>query len=257
MIHVGGAVKLRPYFFAFAAIAFGCSHKDNGTGAPPPLTSGSIATTEMWASMSAQCYDTATIKVYASVLKGSDFISLDTGDAFTATVGSQTLPLTLEPMTGASVHYTASFPASMQASNVTIALMRGAGMQSAPMSKTVVPAAFEITSPAPPTVAYTKPLSVTIAPPPVIADINIERMAISISGSCLADHDPYLLTFDAQGTALFDLSVLQFAQGAMTGCDIGVQIRHEYNGPHDPAFGNGPQVQGLQARNFSTSLVLM
>jgi hypothetical protein len=56
---------------------------------------------------------------------------------------------------------------------------------------------------------------------------------------------------------VFDTSVLQLKTDAKSGCDLGGQIRHEYQGAHDPAFGNGPTVEGLQARNFNTSLVLL
>jgi hypothetical protein len=262
-----GGVTVRSKLFLVAAVlslpvVAGCSFTSKGTDntPKPPPASSTLATADMWPSMSAQSYDGATIKVYAAVLKDSDFVLLDGQDYFTATIGGQTIVLQEEPYTsGGAIHYTASFASPQtNAATVTIAFVRPAqGMQGAPQSTTVVPAPFNVAFTAPPSVKLGSALSFQITPAPAVGTSTTERMTIAVNGDCLQDHDPYPLTVDAQGNASFSTSVLQLKQGTTSGCDIGLQVRHEYTGTADPAFKNaqtnGPQ--GLQARNFNTSIV--
>jgi hypothetical protein len=211
----------------------------------------------MWPSMSAQD-DGQTLKVYAALLSGSDFVVLDTGDYFTATVGNDTVVLTREPYEDGKVHYFATFPSSQEAQQVTIAFARTEGRIAAPKSTTVVAAPFEITTPSPPTVKRGDVISLAISPAPSVSTSNLERMTIAVSGDCLEDHDPYPALFDAQGKTSFDTSPLVLKKGATAGCDIGIQVRHEYTGKSDSAFSGavGNPVEGLQARYITTALVL-
>jgi hypothetical protein len=248
------------------AMASGCSFHSSSSGSsgptggstpPPPPTSSELATSEMWPSMSAQS-DGQTLKVYASVLEGSDFVDLDTGDFFVANVqgGESGIVLTKEPATPGKIHYFATFPAPQGASTVTIDFMRQHGFQSAPSSVTTVPAPFTITSAAPTSVRWGTVLSLTVSPPPVISNAAMEQMTVAVSGACIQSADPFPVTFDTAGNAAFQTALLKPNPGTNTGCDLNVQVRHEFNGPADAAFANAGSnpVLGLQQRDFQTSL---
>jgi hypothetical protein len=238
---------------------FACSFSTTGSAPPPTPKSSVLATSVMWPSMSAQS-DGQTLKVYAAVLKDSDFVELDTGDFFVASVqgGQSGIVLSREPDTNGKIHYFATFPSPAAASAVTIAFNRGTGFLAAPSSTTTVPPPFTITSPAPGTLKLGSPLGVTISPAPVIAGGAMEQMTIAVSGTCLQDSNPLPLTFDTAGNATFDTHMLKLVQGATAGCDVYVQVRHEFNGPADAAFANASTnpVLGLQQRGFQTSLLL-
>ena len=243
--------------FAVLPLA-GCSFgfgDDHASSSPkPPLASSTLATSDMWPSMSAQS-DGSSLKVYAAVLKGSDFVKLDAGDFFSARVGDQDVVMTIEPYTDGRVHYLATFPSPTSATDVVIALHRSAGRTEATQSKTSVASPFEITSAPPASFKLGAPLTLTIAPAPASTG---DHMTVQLFGACLEDNQPsFPLTFDANGSAVFDTSAVRLKKGATAGCDVGVQVRHETRGPSDVAFANAAMnpVEGLQERGFTTALV--
>ena len=207
--------------------------------------------------MSAQS-DGTSLKVYAAVLKSSDFVKLDTGDFFSAKVGEQDVVMSVEPYTDGKVHYVATFASPMVATDVIIALHRSAGHAEALQSKTTVAGAFEITSPPPTSLKLGTRLALTVSPAPAPAPSTTgDQMTVQFFGSCLEDQPSLSLTFDAEGSASFDTSAIHLKKDATRGCDVGVQVRHETRGPADTAFANAPAhpVEGLQTRGFTTALV--
>src|SRR5258706_179211 len=86
-------VAMRPLpALVIAAAVCACSSPSPGSGTPP-LGSNAVTTAEMWPSMSAQSY-ADTVNVFAAVLKGSTFITLDDGEFFTVTLsGGQEIVL--------------------------------------------------------------------------------------------------------------------------------------------------------------------
>lgn len=233
----------------------GCTVHASDTPKPSP-SSSTLATSEMWPSMSAQT-DGQTVKVYAALLKGSDFVLLADGEYFTATFAGQSIVLQREPyVDGGKIHYFATFAAPAAANDVVIAFHRLSGKIEAAQSVTTIPAAFTITSPAPPSFKIGTTLNIAISPVPVTKMDGSDYMTVAFNGDCLADSNPAMITFDVEGTAKVDTSKIVLKKG-MTGCDVGVQIRHETRGKSDVAFSeavNHP-VEGLQARSFNTSLV--
>lgn len=233
------------------------SDSNSSAHKPPPLSS-SVQTSDVWPSLSAQS-DGSSVRVYAAILKGSDFVKLDTGDSFTAQIGNaEPVVLTLEPYTDDKIHYTASFPANADATNLAIALHRASGFVSAPGSKVTVPAPFRITSTPPATVKLGSVLTVKIAPVPAAAATDTDYWSIAVTGSCIDGDAPIRVSVDSEtGQAQLDTNVLKLKQGK-TGCDVGVQVRHETRGPADAAFNGASShpVEGLQARYFSTALEL-
>jgi len=236
----------------------GCALHSSTPASHPPPESAALATNEMWPSMSAQS-DGQSIRVYAAVLKGSDFVLLSDGEYFTATVGGQSIVMSREPYTdGGKIHYLATFPAQSAATDVVIDFHRANGRVEAAMSQTIVAPAFAITSAAPPSFKLGAPLSIAISPVVATKGDPTDRMTIAVTGDCIDDTSPTpMVTFDAEGATLFDTSLVKLKKGS-TGCDVGVQVRHETLGKSDAAFKNGGQtnVEGLQARSIRTSIVL-
>ena len=205
--------------------------------------------------MSAQS-DGTSLKVYAAVLKGSDFVKLDTGDFFSAKVGEQDVVMTVEPYTDGKVHYLATFASPTVATDVVIALHRSAGRAEALQSKTSVAGAFEITSPPPASLKLGTRLALPVSPSPARPSAG-DQTTVQFFGACLEDQPSLALTFDAEGSASFDTSAIHLKKDATGGCDVGVQVRHETRGPADTAFANAltNPVEGLQTRGFTTALV--
>jgi hypothetical protein len=240
----------------------GCILKtsDSSSSAPqkPPPLSSTVQTSEVWPSLSAQS-DGTSLKVYAAILKSSDFVKLDTGDYFTAQIGNaDPVVLTLEPYTDGKVHYSATFPASGDAADVAIAFHRATGFVSAPGSKVTVAAPFTVTSTPPATLKLGTLLTVSISPVPSTAASDNDYWSIAVTGDCIDDGGPFRVSVDSEtGNAQLDTSLLKLKQGA-TGCDVGVQVRHETRGACDSAYNGASShpVEGLQARVFGTALQL-
>jgi len=115
----------------------------------------------MWASMSAQS-DGQTLRIYAALLDGSSFVSLDTGDVLTASIGGNDVVLVREPNDApGDVHYTRALPAPAAETPVAIALTRPTGRISAPSSQVSVASGFSITSSPPLAIHRGDLLSVT------------------------------------------------------------------------------------------------
>jgi hypothetical protein len=211
----------------------------------------------MWPSMSAQS-DGQTLKVYAALLRGSDFVLLDGGEYFTATASGESIIMSQEPYTdGGKIHYVATFAAPVAATDVVIDFHRAGGRVEAAMSTATIAPAFTITSTAPPSFARGTVLDVAISPLPITKSGPTDRMAILFAGTCVDNDSPHQLTFDAQGHTAFDTSLIPLVKNTH-GCDLDVMIRHETLGKSDPGFQNGGQnnVEGLQARGFKTAVVL-
>jgi hypothetical protein len=251
-----GRFIMRPISFLILLSVFtGCAVHTSTEPQPPP-TSTTLATNAMWPSMSAQS-DGQTLKVYAALLKGSDFVLLDGGEYFTATVGAQSVIMSQEPYTDGKIHYLATFAAPAVAADVVIDFHRAGGRIEAGMSRTAVAPVFTISSAAPPSVARGAVLDIAIAPSPVTKGDPTDRMTLAFSGTCVDNDSPHQVTFDANGHTTFDTSLVPLVKNTH-GCDLSVQVRHETLGQSDPAFQNGGQnnVEGLQARSFNTAITL-
>ncbi len=246
-----------------------CTFHSNGGGQSPqpstpspPIASGTLDTASMQPSFSAQS-DGTSVKVYAALLgstpgPNSGFVQLDPGESFTATLGGETLPLTLEPSPSDNhIHYAATFPEPGAAAEVVIAFQRPAGKTSAPMSTVTVAAPFEFASPLATTFHRGDPLTLALAPArsPLPASAA-GRMAIAFEGACMpspfADYE-YGLDVQPDGTATFTTGGVLFGdeagqtQGISPGCDVTIHVRADTSGKLDPAFGNGG-FEGLQER---------
>jgi hypothetical protein len=236
-----------------ASSAVACTAHVTTTSTQPPPTSSTLATNEMWPSMSAQS-DGQFLHVYAALLKGSTFVDLDTGDFFTASIaGGDAIVLVKEPDTPGKIHYTTSVAAPSAEVDVVIALHRPQGMVSAATSHVTVAAPFSVTTPIAASFRHGDPMSFTIAPPPAVANNGAQGMTLDFSGTCIEAVGPFPLAFDASGKATFDTGKIVFANGPHT-CDVTVQIRHETSGPGDPAYQSRQTVEGLFARTFSSSI---
>lgn len=237
-----------------SALAAGCTVTTDSAPNKPPPTSTTLATGDVWPSMSAQS-DGQTLKVYAALLKGSDFVLLDGDESFTASVGTQTVILQREPYTnGGAIHYFATLAAPTVATDVAIAFHRTGGRTDA-VSHVTVAAPFEVTSPAPPSFRIGSSLAVQISPPPAKGDAG-DRTTLAFFGDCLADSSPRAIAFDAEGAGSFDTAQLVLKKGA-TGCDVSVMVRHETLGKSDATFNaaDAHPVEGLVGRSFHTSIV--
>lgn len=248
-------------FLLFPVVSIACAlagctfHSSETTASKPPPSSDTLATSEMWPSMSAQT-DGQTVKVYAALLKGSDFVLLADGEYFTATFAGQSIVLKREPYVDGKIHYFATFAAPTTASDVVIAFHRISGKSEAAQSATTIPAAFAITSAAPPSFKIGTTLNIAISPPPITKTDGTDFMSVAYNGDCIADSNPQPVTFDVEGVAKVDTSKIVLKKGA-SGCDVGVQVRHETRGKADAAYSqpDAHPVEGLQARSFNTSLV--
>jgi hypothetical protein len=253
-----GSSRFLAFLFPLLVPLSGCTFGAGATTTTPkpPPTSSTIATSAMWPSMSAQS-DGASLKVYAAVLESSDFIKLDAGDFFSAKVGDRDVVMTVEPYTDGKVHYLATFASPTVATDVVIALHRGAGHTEALESKTSIAGAFEVTSAPPTSLKHGTLLALTVSPPP-LPETAADKMTVQFFGDCLEGDQPsFALTFDVEGRASFDTAAVQLKKDATSGCDVGVQVRHETRGPADPAFANASihPVEGLQTRGFTTALI--
>jgi hypothetical protein len=273
--------KLMILSLALAPLATGCAIQSSSSSATVSSSGGSngstsngqvsaehssnIETYQMAASMSAQS-DGTTTKVYAEVIDAATpaEVVLDEGDFFTATNGSgDPVVLVLEPSTTDSkIVYAASLPASTNAQDITIAFVRRNGQTSAPQSIVHVPAPFTLSASGPSSVQQGDAISIRATPAPTGDNV------LEATGDCLATvaygDDPNTfddaLTFDADGNATIDTSLLYFDGSESTGatCNISFYVSAVQQGTLDPAFAGGIaadwNVEGLQKRGFQATV---
>jgi hypothetical protein len=218
---------------------------------PRVTTSGPHQVGELTASISAQS-DGTTVHVYAALLLDTDFVVLDPGDYFTATIGEETIALSREASTDSSVHYTATFAQPSGASDVVVAFHRPDGRAGAPYSLVRLAAPFAITSVVPASVRRTGTLPITISPAPQIGDDYYARFY----GACVGTSSELPLAFDPKGNAT--LPMLAVPTGG--GCNVRIELRRETQGQVDSAFkrtlGGGYGVmEGLVARSITVNVV--
>jgi hypothetical protein len=254
-----------------------CTLSHGGSLGPPPLdSSGSVGTDQLTPSFSAVDFgDGVGVHVSAAlVARDGDFVELTSGDSLDATIGMLTDPLGASPgvYPDGSVQYTATFPSSMTASPVTVALDRGQGTP-APDSSTVVPAPFTIETTAPPHVSSPHTYTMLLSVNPSVATASGESWELEASGDCI---QPFVastadgsLTINVRGQVVFDASKLTFLPDGI-GCVLTVYVSHVHAGAYDPAF-SGPvpgqsldredpfastaSFRGVQARSWNTVLL--
>lgn len=222
---------------------------------PPEVSSSALDVSEMSASLSAQS-DGKTITVYGALLHDlNQFVRLDSGDYFTATIADETIVLARDP-DQADAHYLATFPAQKDDTNVVIALVRRSGKKDAPSSSVVVPAAFKVTSKAPIGFRPGDGLKVNVAPLSPLANRALE---VAVEGPCLEKNlNVFPVTLAATGEGNVDTSNMVFdtSHQEVTGCDVDVHVRRLAHGQIDPAFRSGlTDFEGLQVRTFSTAVI--
>jgi hypothetical protein len=272
-MHLG--MKFNPTWLAAVALCAlgggGCiitTHTDSSPPpppAPPVTTSGPLSVDEMTASMSAQS-DGSSVKVYAALLSASNFIVLDPGDYFQATLAGDTVVMTREPTSDSTVHYVATFPMQSAAAQVVVSFSRPPGKNGAPYSQVTLASPFEITSVAPVSFHRGDVLSMALSSP--APEFRTDTFRLQFEGSCLADistHE-YPLVLSADGTAEFDTSPLVFSDEEngprMTplSCDVTIHVRDESGGQVDSAFHRGvagsiDSMPGVQQRLMSSYVV--
>jgi hypothetical protein len=253
---------LLPVTVSGCAITFGDDNPPPTVSPSPPKQTVQVTTSaphqvhEMSASMSAQA-DENGVKVYAALLLGTDFVVLDPGDYFTATIGAETIVMTREPPTDTTVHYMATFPPITDAVDVVIAFHRPAGRDGAPYSLVRLAAPFEITSPIPASIRRSSSLAMTVTPPPQFDDGLYARFY----GDCVGTNGGYPLAFDESGSASLPMTMVPVTGGLSTsGCSVRVEVRHDTIGQVDSAFqrdwdGTIGSMEGLQARSITVKLV--
>jgi hypothetical protein len=224
-------------------------------GPAPEITSASLDVSQMSASLSAQS-DGNTITVYGALLHDlNQFVRLDSGDYFTATIADETIVLGLDPNQTAA-HYQATFPAQTGDTNVVIAFVRRSGKKDAPTSAVVVPAAFKVTSIPPVAFRPGDGLKISIAP---LSPVEGRYVEVAIEGPCLVqDKNIFPVTLTETGEGSIDTSNIVFdtTNQQATGCDVDVHVRRLVQGQIDPAFRSGlTDFEGLQVRTFSTAII--
>jgi len=253
---------LLPVIATGCAIRFDDDRDRSPNVSPPPQPKPRVTTSaphqvqEMTASMSAQS-DENGVRVYAALLLDTDFVVLDPGDYFTATIGGDTLVMTREASTDSTVHYVATFPPVADAVDVVIAFHRPEGRVGAPYSLVRVAAPFAITSAVPASVRRSSSLALTVSPPPQFDDAIYARFY----GACVGTNGGYPLAFDAEGGATIPMSFVPITGGlAASGCSLRIELRHATVGQVDSAFkrqwdGTIGSIEGLQARSLAVKLV--
>ena len=219
-------------------------------------TSAPHEVTDFHASISAQS-DGQSVKVYAALLVGTDFVVLDPGDYFTARVGTgDPLVMVREPdaqgTDGSKVHYLGTFVAPKDATDVIVAFNRPKGRIGAPLSVVRIAPAFAITSVPPVRLRPSDVLAVTVSPAPQLGD----DMKLQLHGDCVPSGGPYPLAFNADGSASF---LVSRAPVTGSGCDVRIEVRRETIGNVDSVFqrdawGQIETMDGLQSRSFSTAI---
>lgn len=241
------------------------SNSSNGTNATyGQEQSLSVQTSDMEASMSAQS-DGTTVKVYAAVFDRTtaNSIMLSQGDFFTVDTGSgDPLVLVLEPSTGEdpTEHYTASFPASTSAQDVTIGLVRQNFGSSAPNSILHIPAPFTVTFTGSEPVPLGNAINLQVAPV-LTGDVEVEA-----TGSCLdpaeGSYDPNTfddaLVFDSNGNGQFSSALLAVDDASTNDCNVAFYVSAISDGSLDPNFAGGASgvhdAEGVQTRMFDATI---
>ncbi len=224
----------------------------SGPGSSPSVTySGPLEVKDLLASMSAE-QDETSLTVYAALLHDRfladpdpDFVVLDSGDHFTASVGGVTLPMT-EDNQGSKVRYVAHFSAAATGASVVVAFLRTNGKEGAPYSTVVLGAPFAISS-APASLRRGDLVSLAISSPS-------RQLTLAFEGPCVED-TPHMLSFDANGKATFDTSAINGVAGSSAGCDGAGHLVDATYGSVDSAFQRGPldavfAMEGHQQRSF-------
>lgn len=226
-----------------------------GGGAPNVTYSGALEVKDMLASMSAE-QDETSLTVYAALLHerivadpDPDFVVLDSGDRFAATVGGVTLPMT-EDNQGNKVRYVAHFAAAVTGASVVVAFSRTNGKEGAPYSTVALGAPFEISS-APGSLHRGDVVPLAISRPS-------RHLTLAFEGSCIED-TPHPIDFDPNGKATFDSHAIVGVAGSSAGCDGAGHLVDATYGSVDSAFQRGPMnailaMEGSQRRSFPTHI---
>jgi hypothetical protein len=226
------------------------------TPEPSVTYSGALDVKDMIASMSASQGE-AELTVYAALLHrravgdpDPDFVVLDSGDRFTATIGNVTVPMVVDNQ-GNKVRYVASVPAPTAAVNVVISFSRANGKAGAPYSVVALAPPFQLATTPPPSFQRGAPLALKIA-----GATRPRSLMLDFEGVCV-DDGADMVVFDGQGSATFDTSLVSPLAGSSTSCDVVGHLRAPTQGDVDSAFQRGlfgarAKVEGLQIRSFKT-----
>lgn len=221
---------------------------------------------ELFASMSA-VQDEHGITIEAALLHerviadvDPDFVTLDQGDRFTATIGAATTPMRFsrDADDAKKVRYVARFTSAAKPVQVVVAFARGDGRPGAPYSQVGLGAPFDIVSASPVALRREDALPLAISTPSRTLDV-------SLAGSCVAGA-VVPAAFDDHGKATLATSQLTAsgdpppnAPPTPAECDVVVQLQARTAGQVDSAFARGPfgyvlGIEGLQQRTFTTHL---
>lgn len=220
-----------------------CTLQTTSTPSDAPKLSSTVPTSGIYPSTSAQS-DGANLTVYAALLSGK-FLTLGGEDRLSAIVGAGSeLPLTLEPSSGSSPHYSLTMAAPDQQTDVTIHLSREKGeIDSIHLS---VPGPFSLGA-TPMSLAPAQKLSIAVTPPPAAG----ESWIAYVDGPCTDGAFP-LIASTQGGQLQIDPSALLRPKNAAGTCSVTVKIQHQATGKADAAFSApfSSDIVGVQERRF-------
>ena len=226
---------------ALSLVALGCS-----LGVEPEVTVVDAPTSELLPHFSAQSDDTG-LHIFARVgTEQNNFIRLPSGDRLVVTVDGGNETVLHENGNDHELLYVADLPAVSKQAEVVIALQRGDGKQSAPLSKALVPAPFKITV-APTTLKV--PTNFALAFEGLSGNVDILP-----SGLCLTSPSSITGRF-VDGKVIVDRWAPEFESNTNE-CDVDFEVRIAMSGSLDSAFGRSSKLfdpigfESVQRRAF-------
>ncbi len=219
---------------------------------PPPKVTTAFTTAQLYPSVSAQS-DGQNLTVYAALLGDGKFIQLGSTDKLGVVVGiAAEQPLTLQPNSGSSPHYSVSMVAPTVDTTVIVHLLRANGETDS--IALLTPAAFTLGA-TPALLQRSQSLTVQVSPAPTIDTKAKDSWIIYLSGPCVNGDVPIDATI--QGSSLvFDLHTIQQIKDAPSTCAVTAKIQHQTLGKVDAAFKQPwpSDAIGVQERRFAAQL---
>lgn len=246
------AMGMKAYLAALPLVA--CSmHMDSSTP-PPPTLSTEVATHDLYPSTSAQS-DGQTLTVYAALLGKGHFVKIAAPDQLGAVIdGAPEQPLTLQPSSGSSPHYSLSVPAKTTETHVIIHLTR-ANQEVDSIALTVAPAFALGTTPQ--LIKDKSTVTVQVTPTPTIDQTKtlFERDSwdLYLDGPCVDASVPISGTIQGDSVS-WNLSSMVRPKNAASSCAVTMKVQHMTIGKADAVFSQPwpTDVIGVQERRAAS-----
>lgn len=211
-----------------------------------PASSTDIRTSGLYASITGTGDGSGQTTVTTTLQVGqlsTTFIDIASGDALTATSGTDTTALKKFELLGL-ISYSGVLPGDDENKSVTVAFTRGAGDTSAPNSSLALPAKFQLTAPV---------ANAAFARGKDAIEVKwgnsgkSDPMAVQLKGSCIQTVTQAASDTGSVVIAAADLKASKDAE-AQT-CDVTIDITRTHTGTLDPAYGKGGSALGIQRRS--------